>query len=518
VRKEDEDWALFWCSLLEPVIFGEVPEEETPGFLKKIAQEERLFPNGIRRKPALTTLRRKLILYREGGFQAFARKPRSDRGTPRAHPLEVIQRAIELKRDQPLRSEETINQFLRTERGIILPRSTLFRYLKDAGATRLKLGVAKEPVRRRWTRDHSNALWVGDFEDGPYVLFQDHVVPTHLCAFIDCYSRDIVEARYYYRQNLDILIDSLLRGWATHGGSNELYVDNAKVYHARALKCACYALTILLHHRPVGDAPAGGLIERFFETVQGQFEAEVRAGDILTLDQLNRAFAAWLEMSYRRRPHDETGQPPGERYEQGLRAVRHVDMEAVLQYFLQREHRTVHKQFSDVQLDRRFYRVDQRFRGDRVDVRYDPFSSPETVLIYSLRDEYLGKGTLHHRDTPERPSSPPQGKPKYNYLDLLVAQHDEEIRARSQGIDFRKAVADASWPFPTFAKRLAQLLGRKGDLTSFTAAELETLQKLHARIPALTEPLLREAVESAPEKTLPCVLFQIQELSQRKES
>ena len=162
--------------------------------------------------------------------------------------------------------------------------------------------------------------------------------------------------------------------------------------------------------------------------------------------------------------------------------------------------------------------MDQRLRGDRVEVRYDPFSSPETVLIYSLRDEYLGKGTLHHRDTPERPSSPPQGKPKYNYLDLLVAQHDEEIRARSQGIDFRKAVADVSWPFPTFAKRLAQLLGRKGDLTSFTAAELETLQKLHARIPGLTEPLLREAVEAAPEKTLPCVLFQIQELSQRKES
>jgi hypothetical protein len=162
--------------------------------------------------------------------------------------------------------------------------------------------------------------------------------------------------------------------------------------------------------------------------------------------------------------------------------------------------------------------VDQRFRGDRVEVRYDPFSSPDAVLIYSLRGEYLGKGTLHHRDTPELPSSPPQGKPKYNYLDLLVAQHDEEIRARSQGIDFRKAVSAVSWPFPTFVKRLAQLLGRKGDLTSFTAAELETLQKLHARIPALTEPLLREAVESAPEKTLPCVLYQIQELSQRKES
>jgi len=44
LRKKDEDWALFWCSLLEPVIFGEVAEEDTLAFLKKTAQEERLFP------------------------------------------------------------------------------------------------------------------------------------------------------------------------------------------------------------------------------------------------------------------------------------------------------------------------------------------------------------------------------------------------------------------------------------------------------------------------------------------
>jgi len=244
MRKKDEDWALFWCSLLQPVIFGEVPEEETGRFLKKIAEEERLFPNGVRKKPSLTTLRRKLLIYRQGGFQAFARKARCDRGMPRAHPAEMIQKAIELKRDQARRSEETINKFLKGEWARTLPKSTLYRHLKEAGATRLKLGVEKQPVRRRWTRDYSNALWVGDFEDGPYVLFQELVVRTHLCAFIDCYSRAVVEARYYYRQNLDILIDSLLRAWTTHGASSELYVDNAKIYHARALKCACYALHI----------------------------------------------------------------------------------------------------------------------------------------------------------------------------------------------------------------------------------------------------------------------------------
>ena len=167
----------------------------------------------------------------------------------------MIDKAIELKKEQPRRCDETINQFLQHEFQATIPKSTLYRHLKRAGATRLKLGVAKQKVRRRWTRDQSNALWLGDFEDGPYVLEGDRAVETHLSAFIDCHSRYVVEARYYFRENLDILIDSLLRAWAVHGASRELYLDNAKIYHAHALKAACLALNIRLLHRGVGDPP-----------------------------------------------------------------------------------------------------------------------------------------------------------------------------------------------------------------------------------------------------------------------
>ena len=87
-------------------------------------------------------------------------------------------------------------------------RFTDYRHLKRSGATRLKLGISQRKVRRRWTRDHSNDLWLGDFEDGPCVLVGDQAAPTHLSGFIDCHSRYVIEARYYLRENLDILIDS----------------------------------------------------------------------------------------------------------------------------------------------------------------------------------------------------------------------------------------------------------------------------------------------------------------------
>jgi len=518
MKKKDEERALFWCSLLRPVLFGEVEKEETHRFLKKLAQEETVFPDGTRKTPSLSTLRRKLRLYRDGGFESLSRRPRSDRGRPRAQRAETLERAVELKRDQPRRSHLTINEFLESEGKKRIPKSTLYRHLKEAGATRLKLGVTKTPVRRRWTREHTHDLWIGDFEEGPYVLHEGEAVPTYLSAFIDCHSRFVVEARYYLRQTLDVLVDSLLRAWGVHGASSELYVDQAKVYLSRGLRCASYALNIHLFHRGRGDPPPGGLIEKFFQTAQSRFEAEVRAGNILTLEELNRALSAWLEVSHHRTPHSETGEAPRERYERGLTVIRSVDMEKALQYFMRRERRTVHKDFSDVQLDRRFYRVDKRLRGDRVEVRYDPFTAPESVLIYSLREEYLGKGEFHERQRGEEADEPsPTPKPKDDYLALLVAKHEEELRKRAEGIDYRKVLQRRGWPFASFAKLFAELLGRKGGPSGLSAGELESLRKVYNRHSALTEALLREAFEVAAEKSIPHIAYELQKLQSRKD-
>jgi transposase InsO family protein len=518
MNDKDQRWALFWCSLLQPVIFDDIDRRDINRFLRELSEKEVLFPNGETRRPSISTLRRKLRAYRKDGFEALARKRRCDRGKPRLHTEKVISDAIDIKRDLPTRSHIKINQLLSGLHKTTVPKSTLYRYLKHAGATRVKLGVDKKKVRRRWTRDRTNALWLGDFEDGPYVLVDGQVVPTHLSAFIDCHSRFILEARYYYRQNLDILIDSFLRALENHGSPLELYVDQAKVYLSHALRCVCFQLNIRHIRRGKGDPPPGGLIEKYFWTCQSQFEAEVREGDIMTLEQLNRAFSAWLEMSYHREVNTETGQSPRERYEQGLTVIRHVDLEQVAMYFMRRVVRTVHPDFSDIQLHRRFYRVDKRLRKDKVEVRYDPFSSIETVLVYSRDGEFLGKGTLHSREKGEDPS-PPQGRRrlKYNYLEFLIQKHEKELQAQTRGIDFRRAVTARRWAFASFAKALSQLLGRTGGITTFSSRELELLKKTYNRMPELTKPLCVEAVENAAEKTLLAVLYHLQRVYHRKE-
>jgi transposase InsO family protein len=515
-----EQWAVFWCSLLGPLLYGEVAPEEAGRFLRELASRAHRAPDGPERSVSLATLWRKWKLYRDGGFEALFRKRRSDRGKARKASQAMIDKAVELKREQPYRSDETINRFLHEQFHAKIPKSTLYRHLRRAGATKRKLGIDRTKVRRRWTRDHSNALWLGDFEDGPYVMHEGVAVATHLSALIDCHSRYIVDARYYLRENLDILIDSLLRAWSIHGASGELYLDNAKIYHAGALKAACCALNIRLIHRGVGDPPPGGLIERFFKTVQGQFEAEVRAGQILTLPQLNRAFSAWLEVSYHQRPNEETKESPADRYLRGQKFTRRVDLRRIVSYFFRRERRKVHREFSDVQIDGLLFQVDPRLRGDAVEVRFDPFGDLAEVFLYSLEGEYLGKGERHQRqDAPDRPPPSPLPEPKHNYLDLLQKQHEQILDANSRGIDYLAVLsrADERWPFVEFAKQLAADLGRSGGLAAFTAEELGQLQQVHQRLTPLDAPLLREACCRAVQRTIPEIVFLLQQLVRERQ-
>lgn len=520
-----EQWAVFWCSLLQPLLCEEIPPQEAADFLRELTETERLFPDGQLKKPSRATLYRKWKQYRDGGFDALLRRRRGDRHKPRKKRQAMIDRAIELKKDQPRRSEETINQFLRDEFRKTLPKATLYRHLKQAGATRLKLGVSQQKVRRRWTRDQTNALWVGDFEDGPYVFDVDRARETHFCAFVDCHSRYAIDSRYYYRENFDVLTDSLLRAWTNHGASLQLYADNAKIYHAKALKVACAALNIRLLHRAPRDPPGGGLVEAFIQTVQLQFESEVRAGDMLTLEKLNQALSAWLEVSYHQRIHSETKQSPALRYEQGKSFTRHVDLQRILKFFLKSEGRTVNRTFSDVQVLSLYFRVDKDYRGDKVVVRYDPFDAElNSVLIYSLDGEYLGTGTRHEREGREednRPTPPsPPAKVKHNYLDLLIRKQQQNIERRSSGIDYREvlAAADRRWPFAEFAKQLASHLGRCGGLSAFRADELESLQKVYQRLTFLDPALLEKACAQAQQRSIVEIVFLLQRLHDERKT
>ena len=519
---DDDDWAVFWCSLLGPILLDEVTAGERRRYLKQLSGQEVTLPGGRRKRLSYSTLRRKVRRFRQQKIAGLRRRRRKDRGDARKQREKMIARAVELKREQPRRSPRTINKFLAKEFGRTIPPSTMNRHFRQQGVTRRKLGVEEVKIRCRWTRDHSNALWVGDFSEGPAVIHAGRAIKSHLSVWIDCHSRYVPEGRYYFRENLDILIDSLLRGWGAQGASRQLYVDNAKVYHSRGLRLACTHLNIELLHRPPRDPPAGGLVERIIQTTQDQFEAEVRAGTVLTLAQLNHYYLAWLHRDYHVTTHSETGQTPQTRYDENSRFRRHVNLAEVREFFHVRERRKVDPEFSDVRVKNRFYAVDPRLRGDRLIVSYDPFSSGEEVRLTSLQGVFLGVARRYDREKgahPKPPPAPPQTPLDHEYLKLLAQEHQEQQQQRAdRGVDYHQAQRRHLLSFPALIATFARLLGRQGGASGLSTQEIELLSRVHDRLPRITRSLLEEAFQRAEIKTIPVVVFHLQNLLDERNS
>ena len=177
------------------------------------------------------------------------------------------------------------------------------------------------------------------------------------------------------------------------------------------------------------------------------------------------------------------------------------------------------RDFSDVQVDGRLFRVDPRLRGDRVLVQWDPFQTDaalEEVQLYSLDGAYLGVGKKYEREkgaaqqpTPEPPIEPIPPR----YIDALRDEAAQEHALRREmGVDYRSAQQRNVWSFSAFAAKFARLLGRSAGLSALSAVELEALRAFHVRHDRVDEVLLREAFSRSDEKSIPHVLFQLQTL------
>jgi hypothetical protein len=316
-----------------------------------------------------------------------------------------------------------------------------------------------------------------------------------------------------------------LRAWSRSGASRELYVDNAKVYHSKALRLACTQLNIQLLHRPPRDPPAGGLVERFFKTVQSQLEPEVRAQkSLLTLDALNGHLQAWLRVSYHQQPNSDTKVAPQKRYAEGTKFTRQVNLHEIADMFAVHEERTIDPDFVDVRINNVFYAVDPALGKRKVIVRYDPFSDLREVEIFSPDGRYLGVGRRHERgprgDAHPLPKSQPEAGPDYlNALAVLDAEATQKEVA--SGIDYRTAQKRCVWSVSSFAAKLAKLLGRKGAVSSFSVAELKVMHATLQRFPELNEASLQEAFARCNSGTLPAiteVLFHVQALLSERSS
>lgn len=504
--------ALFWGRALSSVLF-KPPEDERSDrqILLELSEQSFLCPDGTQKKVSLSTLKRKLKAFRDKGLEGLKPAPRSDEGSIRKDRDKVLERAIEIKRANPFRSCFMINLMLESEGLDPIPEATLQRHLSRRGITVRKLGYEGTIVRKRWTRDHTHSLWVGDFSQGPDVIDEHGVAhKTWISAFIDVHSRFVVAGIYALNSDMDALIRSLLAAFERHGKPKAIYVDNAKVYRSPILGRGCLGLGIELIHRAPYDPQGGGIIERFFLTLQKQLENEIRGFDNrktpLGLGRLNELFSAWVDKIYHQRRHSETGQAPFVRYRDGLlHDVIPLRPEDVRGHFYQQLTRTVHRDFCDISIDKRRYRVPIDVRGERIQVRYALGEPGETVELRDLKGRrVLGSGQLHDRTERIVPDPPPPIVDDVDFAEILIKLKQCGARADNHPTP---PSSSKGWDLATFATKLCELTGTSVD--TMIEEDLEVMARAHRKNPVLNMRKLREIFQRCSPKNLSTLILEL---------
>jgi len=165
------------------------------------------------------------------------------------------------------------------------------------------------------------------------------------------------------------------------------------------------------------------------KTIKNEFQSEAARAGFLTLEELNSALWAWIDVEYHCRNHSTTGEPPADRFVSGLpddhRRVEDLAWFEAL--FLQREQRKVSK-YGIVKLEGNTYRTGAS-SGSSVEIRYDPFDLREVWRFEDGRSvETLGPKNLNNEIAVSIPEEQRRTNPEVSeaagaYFSALRARH-----------------------------------------------------------------------------------------------
>lgn len=489
--------ALFRHAVIADLDYETLPVGELTVRVVALSQRTFRLPGGKERTFTERTLWSWWSAYKRRGLEGLMPRCRSDSGCPRVISPEVLAAAIECRREVPTRSTKTIIDIL-VKKGLVaegqLHRSTLDHHLGEAGWSRRRLKTlgAKRFIKMMF--DRPNQLWVGDYHDA-WLLFDpvtQRFREVHVCVFIDHYSKLILHAQWYLRENVATLEDTLKKALLKRGRPDRIYVDWGAAYRSDDFAFALDHLTIKLVHSKAYESEGRGTIERFNRTIVEQFEPEARALRITSLDELNRLFEAWVEQRYHLEIHSATGQRPIDRVAQDGFSPRYADPVDIDDTFRVRVSRKVHPKTSTVEIDGVAFVVETFLRNRWVTVHYDPHDLRDVLVFFRKKRV--------QRALPQKPNEHPQPRPdkvqptppSFDYLSALRAEYDARVVAEARKLSLSTWTPSDAFTLPVFLDVCATLLGKE-----IAPYERDELTLVFHTVGPFSEPTTRVALEHA---------------------
>lgn len=369
-------------AFLEPLLDEYLSPEEKKEYAEVVRQSLQVSDR---------TLRRYLQRFREEGIYSLTRKRRSDADKMRVFSEQILNRAKELLEQNKRRSIPMLMELLQADEQVgeqvkKISASTLYFHLKKAGHVfRGRGNEAPSGIYRRFEAEYPNKLWQGDARHGipiPHPGKAGKRKMTYLFGWVDDFSRKIMGARYYWDEKLPRMEDVFRRAILRWGLPTKLYCDNGKVYVSKHFLILVNDLEIKkIHHRAYA-AWCKGKVENTMKTLK-RFQSEAVLAGFRTLEELNSALAAWIEVEYNNKIHSGTGETPNERWTNNIKKHpprRITDIDTFNALFLWRVERTIDK-FGTIRFQSNSYPIRGLPVGTNIQLRYNPFDLAQ-VQVY----------------------------------------------------------------------------------------------------------------------------------------
>ena len=335
----------------------------------KQMKEELSKANGISQR----TLERYCKQYLEGGYEGLM--PSGKQTTTFKIPEEIVQEAIQLRRELPSRSIPTIIRILEAEGKVapgFLKRTTLQDALARAGysASMMKIYQDNGYASQRFQRVHRHDLWQGDIKYGPTLMIAGKPTPTYFSCLLDDATRYILHAEFYASMEQFVVEDTLHKAIMKYGIPRRLYFDNGSQYKNQWMKRACGILGIRLIYAKPRNPQGKGKQERFNHTLDAFLE-EISLCLPGSVEELNVKFNAWLSECYHSVVHSALGTTPEIAFKSDSMPPHFLDSAVLARVFLHCEQRKADKS-GCISFCGNKYDLGVRFAGRIVDVVYDP--------------------------------------------------------------------------------------------------------------------------------------------------
>jgi putative transposase len=334
-----ERWAHFRFSVIGPLLAAPPKRGQLQRQLEGLALKKWLHPiHGEWTVFGLSTIERwyyKALHAKEGPVEVLKRKVRSDQGRHPALSSNLAEVLAVQYRQHPSWTyqlhADNLAALVEQQPGLgpMPSYGSVLRFMKSRGLfKRPRRGPVHSPgaqaAERRYEAreirgyesEYVNALWHLDFHHGSLRVLPPSgqwVYPI-LLGILDDRSRLGCHAQWYLSEGAEELCHGLSQAFQKRRLPRSILFDNGSAMTARETEQGLTRLSILCENTLPYSPYQNGKQESFWGQVEGRLLPMLEGVADLTLEQLNQATLAWLEMEYNRKVHSETGQTPLHRF------------------------------------------------------------------------------------------------------------------------------------------------------------------------------------------------------------